>query len=220
MITLKYGKTDEAVFISHIDVLRAMVRIMRRAGYKINFSQGFNPHMLLFFSPPLALGINSLAEYVTVDVDGISPEAFVERFNEVSPKGFSDFKAYYSEKSPNLAGRIVRADYFFPISEESKKKEIIEFFLQAKQYNITYQQKGELVEKEVKGLIQAVEACDGGLVFGLATGNENLRADRLLLNLQKDFGSDTKIFQIKKIAQYLLLDNGYCEVDKFLGGGV
>ncbi len=220
MITLKYAKTDEAVFISHIDVLRAMVRIMRRAGYKINFSQGFNPHMLLYFSPPLALGINSLAEYVTVDVDGVNAEAFLDRFNEVAPKGFEGFKAVYSEKSPNLAGQIVKADYSFPIDEADKKKEIKEYFLSHNEYVISYKQKGEAVEKEVRRLILSVEKYDGGLIFGLATGNDNLRADRLLANLVKDFGISTRIFEIKKIAQYVSSDGKYCEVDMLLGGGV
>lgn len=48
MITLKYRKSGNAVFISHIDTLRGMVRAIRRAEINMAYSKGFNPHMLLF----------------------------------------------------------------------------------------------------------------------------------------------------------------------------
>ena len=76
MITLKYRKSGNAVFISHIDTLRGMVRAIRRAEINMAYSKGFNPHMLLFFSPPLALGVNSEAEYVTADCTGMTAEEF------------------------------------------------------------------------------------------------------------------------------------------------
>lgn len=66
MITLKYFKKDKAVFLSHIDVLRHMNRTFRRAGIDVQFSQGFNPHMLTKLGIPLPLATYSNCEYVTV----------------------------------------------------------------------------------------------------------------------------------------------------------
>lgn len=56
MITLKYRKSGNAVFISHIDTLRGMVRAIRRAEINMAYSKGFNPHMLLFSARRLLWG--------------------------------------------------------------------------------------------------------------------------------------------------------------------
>ena len=85
MIFFKFEKKDTACFIPHLDTLRTIVRTIRRADIKMNFSQGFNPHMLLFFGNPISLGIESYAEYCAADVkEDISAELFKERFNNCS----------------------------------------------------------------------------------------------------------------------------------------
>lgn len=56
MIVLRYSRSGAARFVSHIDVLRQFSRIMRRAGVPVAYSNGFNPHALLFFSPPTPVG--------------------------------------------------------------------------------------------------------------------------------------------------------------------
>ena len=50
MIVLKYQKCEEARFISHIDLLRHISRILLRAEIPVKRSNGFNPHALVFFS--------------------------------------------------------------------------------------------------------------------------------------------------------------------------
>ena len=56
MILCKFTKIDSAVYIPHLDMLREMGRAVRRADLSVRFSEGFNPHMLLYFSQPLPLG--------------------------------------------------------------------------------------------------------------------------------------------------------------------
>ena len=52
MIVLRYTRLGTRRFLSHIDVLRDFGRIVRRADIPVGYSGGFNPHALLFFSPP------------------------------------------------------------------------------------------------------------------------------------------------------------------------
>lgn len=80
MIVLKYRKTGSVCFISHIDLLRHMDRVIRRGKIAVKYSQGFNPHALMFFSPPLSLGISSTAEYLSIDSDENAQEVF-EKYN-------------------------------------------------------------------------------------------------------------------------------------------
>ena len=51
MLVVEYTKEYPISVISHIDLLRVFHRIIRRVGIKVAYSQGFNPHMKVFFSP-------------------------------------------------------------------------------------------------------------------------------------------------------------------------
>ncbi len=66
MIVFQYTKIDGAEYVSHLDTLRHINKIMRRADIKTGYSKGFNPHMHIFMSAPIAVGIKSLAEYCYV----------------------------------------------------------------------------------------------------------------------------------------------------------
>ncbi|MDR3292765.1 MAG: TIGR03936 family radical SAM-associated protein, partial [Clostridiales bacterium] len=79
MITIKYKKIGNAVYVSHIDTLRTVIRSIRRAGLSISYSQGFNPHPELYLSPPLPLFVESEAEYFSVDAKE-SAEDFLIRY--------------------------------------------------------------------------------------------------------------------------------------------
>ena len=52
-----YHKAEDARFISHLDILRALQRAFRRAGLPLKYSDGFNPHPELSFASALATGI-------------------------------------------------------------------------------------------------------------------------------------------------------------------
>lgn len=219
MITLKYEKKYPFVYVSHIDVLRGMVRIIRRTGFIPEFSKGFNPHMLLFFSPPLAVGVASECEYVTADISGVDEKEFLEAFNKSCPAGVRATASYVTEKNPNLAGNIAASDYLFPVKDPARTAEIVSFFEKCDKYTIEFTQKKEIVEKEVRGQIKAVKPVNGGITFTLATGNDNLRADRLLAGLKKDFEIETENTDILKIAQYVAEGGGYTNADEYLKRG-
>lgn len=99
MIVLKYRKTGSVCFISHIDLLRHMDRVIRRGKISINYSQGFNPHALMYFSPPLSLGISSIAEYLTLDTNE-SADVVFEKFNAAVPDDLKASKVFACEKIP------------------------------------------------------------------------------------------------------------------------
>jgi len=60
-------------FIGHLDFLKNLPRLFRRAGIEVAFSRGFNPVPRLSLSPALALGIASDED--AFDVDVILPES-------------------------------------------------------------------------------------------------------------------------------------------------
>jgi radical SAM-linked protein len=64
----KFTKRGEHKYLSHLDIINIILRALRRAGIKIKYSEGFNPKPRITFSPPIPLGIKSLAEYADVTV--------------------------------------------------------------------------------------------------------------------------------------------------------
>ena len=211
MIVLKYEKTGRACFISHIDLLKHTARTIRRAGIPVKFSNGFSPHALLFFSAPLALGVSSTAEYLTMDTD-MQADEVLARFNANCPEGLKANAVFTVEKNPNLQGRVTASDYVFPTAY--KDIDLSQGFV------ISYKKKGEVVEEEVSDKIYGVYSAKGKLCLRLATGNTNLRPDRLLARLNEILGDEMTAPNIVKVVQYANIDGKFEEVDSLLSADV
>ena len=65
-IRSRFKKYGLARYVSHIDMIRVFERAMRRADIPLAYSQGYHPHPMLSFSPALAVGVTSDAEYMDV----------------------------------------------------------------------------------------------------------------------------------------------------------
>ncbi len=206
VIALKYSKCEEARFISHIDLLRHISRILLRADIPVRRSNGFNPHALVYFSPPLCLGATSFAEYLTIDTPMAADET-MQKFNAAAQKGIRAVKAYQLDKNPNLQARIVAADYIYPYPFRD-----IDFSHTV----ISYTKKGEEVSEDASAKILGIQNADGALCVRLATGGVNLRPDRLLKTLEEEYGESASVTDIVKVRQFALEDGEYADVDRLL----
>ena len=195
MIVLKFEKTGTAALVSHVDNLRAVTYILRRAGVDVEYSQGFNPHMELGFSSPIALGVESLAEYVSAKTDDTSD--LLARLNAVCPQGIRFTKLFNADV--NLASTLNRATY--KVVAEGIG-ELIGEILQP-MYAISYIEKGQWVTKTVRERIFSAEQVDKDTaLITLAIGNDNVRADRLVAHLMRQHKL-TGDYRITKLAAYV-----------------
>ncbi len=116
-VRVKFSKTGSLKFISHLDLQRTMQSSFLRSKLPIYYSEGFNPHPNVVFSPPLSVGVSSLTEFVDVKMlADVSHEEIVEKLNAAFPKGlrahacytpatkFSDIKWGLYEIKYELAG--------------------------------------------------------------------------------------------------------------------
>jgi hypothetical protein len=65
-LRIRYAKLSRLRYLSHLEVIRAAMRIIRRADLPYAVSQGFSPHMKAAFSSALPVGCAGLDEYVDV----------------------------------------------------------------------------------------------------------------------------------------------------------
>lgn len=68
MYRVTYSKEGLIKFISHLDLTRVWQRAFRRAGLPVRMSQGFSPHPLISFGPPLPVGVGGLNEVLDVSM--------------------------------------------------------------------------------------------------------------------------------------------------------
>lgn len=202
MLIFKFTKTRSAALVSHVDNLRAVTYILRRAQLDAEYSQGFNPHIELGFSPPIALGVESLAEYVSVRTAEQSD--MLSRLNAVSPDGIEFVRQFNAEV--NLAASLKRAQYRL---QASGLGDVVEEIL-APNYAIAYEEQGERVVKEVSSRIFAACRVDSDTALvTLAIGNDNLRPDRLTLHLMnvRNLSGDYSITKVVAFADDVLADD-------------
>lgn len=63
-----YAKMGPARFLGHRELLRAFDRAVRRAGLRVQYSQGFSPRAQLSFPPPLPVGAEGSAELFSIEL--------------------------------------------------------------------------------------------------------------------------------------------------------
>ena len=116
-IRMKFIKTKDMIYISHLDVQRLLQRVFRRADIELSFSQGFNPHPKITYGNALALGVESYGEYVDIEIEAdLAIEVLKERLNAQLPDGMAFVKLVELVGGErNLASSIEYGDYEFTV---------------------------------------------------------------------------------------------------------
>ncbi len=177
MIVYKYSKLHPSSLAGHMDTVRTFMRMLRRAHCTVAYSVGLNPHMLVFASPALPVGVDSQCEYMAVDMQ--LEEDIISRLNAVAPSGISVLHCWQVD-SVNLSNIITTASYNIAMSNVAQYAPAIS----SSPYNITFVAKGKPTTKEVSAQIHDVVVVDNdNIVVQLDCGNSTLRADRIVANI-------------------------------------
>ena len=103
-----FEKKGPARFLSHLDLINTIPRILRRAGVAVAFSQGYHPKMKLTFLPALPLGMTSRQEIFELQAKGpLEEKEVVSKLNKLSPPGivFQEIRKV-SPQQPSLNREI------------------------------------------------------------------------------------------------------------------
>ncbi len=87
-IRVCFSKWNNARYISHLDLMRTMTRVFRRARIPLWYTEGFSKHPYITFAAPLSLGYDGLAEYMDFRLESpMEMDEIVRRLNENMPVG-------------------------------------------------------------------------------------------------------------------------------------
>ena len=109
VVRIKFCKTGNLQFISHLDLQRTFHRILVRAGIPMWYTKGFNPHAKLVFAAPIAVGVQSVCELLDIRLDRkMAPADLIDTLNAHLTNELCVIDAYYPTTK---FSDIVYADY-------------------------------------------------------------------------------------------------------------
>ena len=96
MPRLLFEKTGNAVWISHLDLMRLFQRAFKRADLPLTHTQGFNPRPSVSIALPLSVGVESCCELLDFDLDGetVPADEIQLRLNDVLVDGVRVLEVY------------------------------------------------------------------------------------------------------------------------------
>ena len=140
-VRLKFTKTGALVYIGHLDVMRYFQKLFKRADIPVKYSEGFSPHQILSFTPPLPLGLESFGEYADVELTDIitTGEALSRLAAESVPEiEILSFKAL-PDKTENAMASVKAAGYSVTVPDDKVMPDIeklCKMLLEAEEINI------------------------------------------------------------------------------------
>ena len=201
VIRIEFTKEGNAKYISHLDLIRAIQRAVRRADVPVEYSKGYNPHSKIAYGPALAVGISSSAEYMDVNLKNSMEETeLVERLNASLPPGIRAVAAkYLPDGAPSLNAVIDAAAYRITgwpaVWTQGLEQKLRDFFEKESIFIERTDKKGRKKQVNIKPMIaeiQRVLVTDGGLLLDviLDTGSRsNLKPSDLVEALERDAGT-------------------------------
>ncbi|HEY41081.1 MAG TPA: DUF2344 domain-containing protein [Dehalococcoidia bacterium] len=112
-LRIRFSRSEELKFISHLDIIRLWERALRRAHIALAYSEGFSPHPRISLAAPLSVGITSDVELMDVVLAGqVSPHWFTASVNRQLPPGLSALEArLIAPGIPSLQSQVRFARY-------------------------------------------------------------------------------------------------------------
>jgi len=96
MPRLLFSKTGNAIWISHLDLMRVFQRAFKRAGLPLTHTQGFNPRPSVSIALPLSVGTQSHCELLDFEIAGdtVPVDEICRRLNDALIDGVQVLQVY------------------------------------------------------------------------------------------------------------------------------
>ena len=159
MPRLLFEKTGNAVWISHLDLMRLFQRAFKRAGLSLTHTQGFNPRPSVSIALPMSVGVESRCELLDFDLEGdlLSPDVIKERLNIALVEGVRVLEVYgQGRKIRDLA--LLACELVFEYDRgvpDDAEERIRQLFLEKQLLVDKRSKSGEIVQQDVIPLIRS-----------------------------------------------------------------
>jgi radical SAM family uncharacterized protein/radical SAM-linked protein len=202
---LKYSKLGSLRLLGHQDVVRCFERAFRRAEMSLDFSHGFHPHPRLRFSPPIALGVQSFAEYVDFDLKepDITAQQILELLQNALPHGLKPLQIIETSlNETSVSAKIQTVSYEIVLTNKfdgDVVKNRLNQFFQNESFIISFGSERKRKTRDLKSYIPSIFLSGQTLTMRIKmapSGSVNpYEAVRSILDLTDE---ETKLLDITK----------------------
>lgn len=199
-----FEKKGRARYISHLDLNRCMLRIFRRSGLPVWYTEGFNPHPYYSFALALSLGFESGCEILDFNItdDNMPVEVIREKLNAVMPEGMKIVSVKPQKKKIT---EIAKAEYRIVLNSEDTEQLFadIQGLMAAEEILIEKKTKRGMKTVDIKPETEILKVEKSGdileIIMRLPAGTQTNFNPTLFLDALKNAGKQG--FSVEKIAR-------------------
>lgn len=218
----KYTKTDNMKYISHLDLMNVLLRAFKRAKIALAYSQGFSPHPKISTAHPLSLGIESIGEYLEIELqDNLKEDTLLATMKNQLPEGIELLEIKkIANPMKSLAALVEYGEYDIHFICEGLSMDVLsqkmDEFLSLDEISIVKKSVKTHKEKvlDIKPLIHSIHVLEdklGDNVFSLNTfiktgSNGNLNPGMMMESIMEkcELNIDKDSIRILRKEMYLL----------------
>ena len=211
MRRILFEKTGNAVYISHLDLMRLFQRAFKRGGLNLKHTQGFSPRAMVSIALPLSVGVESCCEILDYELVGQEDLSFVEirdRLNATMPAGIRVLEAYDSPRKPKELTHLdiaIRLEYDNGVPE-GMPDAIRELFLR-ESLIVTKRGKNGPVDQDIIPMISGLDVTgisgqELELTARVCAQNPSLNPQQMVTAIENNLAKPdfTRIFRREAIA--------------------
>lgn len=162
MNRLLFEKTGNAVWISHLDLMRLFQRAFKRAGLPLRHTQGFSPRPSVSIALPLSVGVESVCELLDFELEGESVPAaeIMARLNGALVDGVTVLRVYDGGRKIRdlaLMDCVVTLEYDGGVPNGTE--EAIQALFFREMLPVEKRTKGGMTEQDIIPLLRELTVC-------------------------------------------------------------
>lgn len=213
-----YSKSQEAIYLSHLDIVKIFEQAFSRADIPVAFSNGFNPRAEIVFAHPLSVGIESTGEILEAKLtEKVETPYLIKQLNRVLPNGITILSAeYVNDDKRSIMAKVYAATYVITlvynkemfkdktkaqienIKNEYKRK--MEDYLEQKNILVLKKSKNRMERIDIKQQIITYDfSLDNSLeITVLAGSNSNLKPSTIMDGYREYIDEPTIEYNVKR----------------------
>ena len=195
VIRVAFKKTGSLQYISHLDLMRTMSRLVIRAGINVFYTEGFNPRPKLVFALPLSVGTESVCELLDIKLNPQTPDCaeILSKLRAQSTPELDFTDVYIPERKFK---EIAYSEYEICIntknSDVAELTDKINHLCDGSVIILKRTKTGES-ERDIKDLIKSLRACvtDGKIIINTilsADSEDYLNPEYIVKAIKAKFG--------------------------------
>ena len=202
-----FAKTGNAVWMSHLDLMRVFQRAFKRAGLPLTHTQGFNPRPSVSIALPLSVGVQSRCELLDFDLEGekLPNDRIAAALNENLVEGVRVLEVYDDgRKIKHLAYLDCTVTLEYDNGVEPAAVEAIRELFSREEINVEKKGKNGPTVQNIAPMIRKLDIASGEkeivLSVRVCCQNPTLNPSQLIAAVQThlpqwkpDFASSTRV---------------------------